>query len=142
MNIIDAFIAEHGVFKAQLDQLEQSVNKLLPTKELKAQYAMIAAGLMGHAALEDRLLYGPFSTKIRTETVHNEHLMIERLAKQVAEQENPTELQHLLLLAVQVERRHFENEEKAIFPGARSVLSQSEMTELGSEYAGQRKVKA
>jgi len=140
MDIIDAFVAEHAVFRVQLDELERTVNRLGTVEQLQAQFAIVAAGLLTHAKLEDELLFNPFNTKLDIDAVRSEHEMIERLVAGVARQDDESELQDLLSQTIQSQRRHFESEEKAVFAGARRVLSDDELTSLGEEYAIRRNI--
>jgi len=140
MDIIDAFIAEHAVFRVQLDELERSVNRLGTLEQLKAQFAILAVGILTHAKLEDELLFDPFNAKLDIEAARSEHEMIERLVADVAKQDDASGLQDLLSQAIQAQRRHFESEEKAVFAGARKVLSSHELERLGAGYAIRRKI--
>jgi len=64
MNLIDALIAEHAVFRAQLDHLEQSLKTSASVERLKAQFELLASGLRRHAKIEDDLVFGPLNAKL------------------------------------------------------------------------------
>jgi len=141
MNLIDALVAEHAVFRAQLDHLEQSLKTSASLERLKAQFELLASGLRRHAKIEDDLVFGPLNSKLGlSHDLHNEHELLEGLLERVHGTDELPEMKALLARIIRSMRRHFSNEETALFPGARRGLGEEELNRLGTQWAGRRHV--
>jgi|Deesub1362A_J573_1020465.scaffolds.fasta_scaffold04198_2 iron-sulfur cluster repair protein YtfE (RIC family) len=144
MNILKALLGEHGVFYAQFAHLEQSLPQAQEAGVVKAQGALLAAGLASHAALENEVLFAMLEArqgKMGPVTVMRmEHQEIEALLQGVQEAEGLERARDGLLEALRLAREHFAKEEQVLFPMAANMLSPSELREAGDRWAERRKV--
>jgi len=141
LDVIDGLMGEHGAFYVQLDYLQRLSQEGATPGRLKAFFTVIAAGLSSHAWMEEHLVFDVLERKFELrDTIHNEHEVIHTLLSQFAGLQDPSEVASLLSQTAQAVRRHFENEEKTLFPGARRVMEEARLVELGARWAEQRKV--
>ncbi len=141
MKIIEALLGEHGVFYAQFDHLEQAVPAAQTLAQVQAQVSLLAAGLATHAHLEDELLFAKLDPLGPVAVMRQEHDQIEGDLGQVQEAGDLAQAQRLVLHAIQVARDHFTKEEELLFPMAEQALGAETLTQLGSQWAKQRRVK-
>jgi iron-sulfur cluster repair protein YtfE (RIC family) len=144
MKITDAFLGEHAVFYAQLDHLDGSIPGANSLAQVKSQGAMLAAALVGHAHLEEELLFTALERHIGPmgplAVMRMEHDEIESALARLPKIQNLAEAQSLLLHAIQVARDHFAKEEQVLYPIAEQALDIDTRTRLGRQWAERREV--
>jgi hemerythrin-like domain-containing protein len=142
MKITEALLAEHLVFHNMFDHIEATAPKLKTLAEVKTLAALMESLLKSHSDTEDDLFIGPlehcFEQIGQRDAFLEEHQEIDaslrslRLAKQLKD------ARHLLLAAVAYSRRHFDKEERIVFPMAERVLNSKTLTALGQTWMEQR----
>ncbi|HWH69813.1 MAG TPA: hemerythrin domain-containing protein [Candidatus Sulfotelmatobacter sp.] len=142
MKITEALFAEHLVFHNMFDHLETAVPQLKTLAEVKALAAMMECLLRAHSATEDQLFLGPlehcFEQIGQRETFHQEHVEIDQHLERVQSAQHLKQAQALLLSAVSYSRRHFDQEERVVFPLAEQVLKSQTLADLGQTWMDQR----
>ena len=142
MKITEALFAEHLVFHNIFDHLETTVPKLKTLAEIKSLAALVESTLKAHSRTEDELFIGPlehcFEQIGHCQTFHKEHQEIDWHLKlaQKATQLKPA--RKWLLAAVASSRKHFDKEERIIFPLAERVLKAKTLTSLCQAWKEQR----
>ncbi|MBU6398693.1 MAG: hemerythrin domain-containing protein, partial [Verrucomicrobia bacterium] len=127
MKITEALLAEHVVFHNLFDQIERALPRLKTAAEVRSLAALLTEMLRIHTRVEDELLIEPlehcFEQIGQRETFHEEHEQIDadlarsRQAKRIAEGKR------LLLEAVLNCRKHFDKEERLVFPLAEEAFN-------------------
>ncbi len=163
MKITDALKGEHGVFYAQFDLLEKT-SATTDLAKIQAQGAMLAAGLVPHAQIENEILF-PAMERILgeegpTQVFRMEHEQIEGWLAQLQEvramlqahdeieaafaklpqTQDVAQAQRLAEDAIHLAREHFGKEEVMLFPMAESMLEERALENLGAEWAQRRGV--
>lgn len=142
MKITEALFAEHLLFHNMFDQLEVMIPTLKTLPEVKALALLMESLLRAHSNTEDDLFMGPlehcFEQIGQRESFHEEHVEIDENLKLVQSAGQLEQAQELLLAAVRYSRRHFEREERIVFPMAERVLKPETLTALGNAWRDQR----
>jgi hemerythrin-like domain-containing protein len=142
MKITEALMAEHLVFHHIFDHLEATAPKLKSLGEVKAVAALLEAMLKTHSDTKDDLFLGPlehcFEQIGQRDAFIEEHQEMDGNLQRVQQATRLKEAQQLLLTAVAHSRRHFEREERIVFPLAEKVLKESTLTDLGQVWSDQR----
>jgi hemerythrin-like domain-containing protein len=142
MKITELLFAEHLVFHSMFDQIEAKVPKLKTVAEVKAMSALMGAMLKAHSETEDELFLGPlehcFEQLGQRDSFLEEHQEMNDGLQLVQSATRIKQAQQLLLAAVAHSRRHFEREERIVFPLAERVLKSATLTELGENWMDQR----
>jgi len=142
MKITDALFAEHLVFHNLFDHVEAVAPKLKTVAEIKCLAAAVEMVLQAHSATEDQLFIGPlehcFEQIGHRETFHQEHDQIENTLRLIQKATRAKQARELLLGAVLASRRHFDKEERIVFPMAERVLNSKTLIELGQTWKTQR----
>ena len=142
MKITDALLAEHLVFHSMFDHVEATAPGLKTLGELKAVAAMLEALLKVHADTEDSLFLGAlehcFEQIGQRDSFLEEHQEMNHGLQLVQQAARLKQGQQLLLAAVAHSRRHFEREERIVFPLAERVMKSVTLTELGQNWLEQR----
>ena len=142
MKITEALLAEHLVFHSMFDQIEASAPALKTLAEVKAIAALMEAMLKAHSDTEDELFLGPlehcFEQIGQRDSFLEEHQEMNDSLHSVQEATRIRVAQQLLLEAVAHSRRHFDREERIVFPLAERVLKEATLTELGQNWMDQR----
>jgi len=141
MKITEALLGEHGVFYAQFDHLEQAVPSAQTLAQVQAQASLLAAGLASHARIENELLFDKLERSGPVAVMYQEHDQIEGDLGQVQESGDLAQAQRLVLHVIQVALDHFTKEEEVLFPMAEQTLGPETLTQLGAQWAQQRRVK-
>lgn len=142
MKITEILLAEHVVFHNLFDHIEKSAPKLKTLAEIKSLAATLEVLLRAHSKTEDELFIEPLEHCIEQighrENFHDEHEEIDEtlLAAQQAKTLKTT--RKLLLSAVAASRKHFDKEERIVFPLAERVLKAKTLSELGAEWMKRR----
>lgn len=142
MKITEALFAEHLVFHNMFDHFEVTVPQLKTVSEIKALAGLMESMLRAHGDTEDKLFIGPlehcFEQIGQRESFHREHVEIDENLKLVQQARTVRQAQELLLAAVSYSRRHFDREERVVFPMAERVLKLTTLRELGQSWMAQR----
>src|SRR5436190_20706208 len=142
MKITEALFAEHQVFHNLFDYIERSMHKSKALAEVKMLAALMEMMLEAHSRTEDELFIGPlehcFEQIGHCETFHKEHKDIEANLKLAQKAKNLKQGRLLLLAAVVSSRKHFDKEERIVFPLAERVLNAKTLTALGHTWREQR----
>jgi hemerythrin-like domain-containing protein len=142
MRITEALLAEHVVFHTLFDYLERTVPRLKSLSEIRALAQLLEAMLAQHSQVEDALLIEPLEPSFcqlgHDENFHAEHTVIEEHLQQIRHAKRVAPAQKLLLSAVVASRKHFDKEERLVFPLAEKQLSLRSQEALGKRWAKQR----
>jgi len=141
MTIIQALAAEHVVFHNVFDHLQERAPRLKTLAEIKALAALLESLLQHHAVVEDQLLVEPLEPTLhqlgQDENFHDEHDEIDRHLHAVRDARQLTVARKSLLKAVVASRRHFDKEERIIFPMAKRLLKAKTLQDLGRRWQEQ-----
>lgn len=142
MKITDILRAEHTVFHHLFDHIEAVVPKLKTLAEVQSLATLADTVMSPHSHTEDELLTEPlehcFEQIGQRETFHDEHEAIEKTFAAVHKARQLKAAKELLLRAITTSRKHFEKEERIVFPMAERVLKAKTLTELGTEWTKRR----
>ncbi len=146
MKITDVLRAEHAVFHNLFDHLEITVPKVKTLGEVKLLAALVDQVMAPHTKIEDDLFIEPlehcFDQMGQNETFHAEHRQIEEALAAVQKAGALKEAKKILLGAVAASRKHFDREERIVFPLAEQVLKAKSLGELGHRWLTLREVAA
>ena len=144
MKITDALFAEHVVFHNMFDHIEAEAPKLKTLAQIKCMAAMVESLLQAHSDTEDELFIGPlehcFEQIGHCETFHQEHEQIERNLKLIQTSKQLKQARALLLGVVIASRKHFDKEERIVFPMAEVVLNSKTLLALAQTWRKQRQL--
>ena len=138
MKITDALFAEHVVFHNMFDHIEAALPRLRTLAEIKCLAAMAERLLQAHSDTEDKLFIGPlehcFEQIGQRDTFHEEHEEIERNLQLIQATKQLKQARSLLLKVVLASRKHFDKEERIVFPMAEMVLSSKTLIMLADTW--------
>lgn len=144
MKITDALLAEHVVFHNLFDHVERTLPGLRTLAEVRTMAAMMESMMLLHSEAEDELLMKPLEPSFcqlgQEENFHAEHDDIERMLREVQQSRAVAKAKKLLTEVVLASRKHFDKEERIVFPLAEKQLSGRSQEMLGKRWAKQRKV--
>jgi hemerythrin-like domain-containing protein len=110
--------------------------------EVKSLAALMEQLLKAHSDTEDELFIGPlehcFEQLGQRDAFLEEHQEIDISLKHLQQAKQFKKARHLLLAAVAYSRRHFDKEERIVFPLAERVLKAKTLTALGQTWMEQR----
>ncbi len=142
MKITEALFAEHLVFHNMFDHLEAAAPKLKTLAEIQSLAALLESMLRDHSAIEDALFLGPldhcFEQIGQRDAFLEEHREIDLNLELVQKTARVGEARKRLLAAVAYSRRHFDKEERIVFPMAERLLKAKTLTELAKTWMDQR----
>jgi len=142
MKITEALLAEHLVFHNMFDHIETTAPKLKTVAEVKALAALMESLLKSHSDTEDELFIGPlehcFEQIGQRDAFLEEHQEIDTSLKNLQQTKRLKNARQLLLAAVSYSRKHFDKEERIVFPMAERVLKAKTLTALGQTWMEQR----
>jgi len=142
MKITEALFAEHLVFHNMFDHLEMTAPKVKTLAEIKALAALMQSMLKAHSRTEDELFIGPlehcFEQIGHCQTFHKEHDEIDWHLKLVQKARQLKPARQGLLAALASSRKHFDKEERIVFPLAERVLKAKTLTSLCQTWREQR----
>jgi len=144
MKITQALLAEHVVFHNIFDYLERAMPGLRSLGEIRALASFLESMLGVHALMEDELLIEPLEACLcqlaQRENFHEEHEAIDKDLEAIQTTRSVAEAKRLLLNAVTSSRRHFDKEERIIFPLAEKLLSSNTLLLLGKRWEEERQL--
>jgi hemerythrin-like domain-containing protein len=142
MKITEALLAEHLVFHNMFDHIETTIPKLKTLAEVKSMASLMEAMLKAHSDTEDALFLGPlehcFEQIGQRDAFIEEHQEMDGNLQRVQSATRLKEAQQELMAAVTHSRRHFDREERVVFPLAEQVLKSKTLAELGRSWMEQR----
>jgi len=145
MKITEALLAEHLVFHNMFDHIEATVPKLKTLAEVKSLAALMESVLKAHSDTEDELFIGPlehcFEQIGQRDAFLEEHQEIDDNLRTLRQAKQLKQARQLLLAAVAYSRRHFDKEERIVFPMAERVLKPKTLSTLGAEWLRKRDAK-
>jgi hemerythrin-like domain-containing protein len=144
MKITDVLRAEHAVFHNLFDHIEAIAPQLKTLAEVKS-LALVVEKLHGpHSKAEDDLFIDPlesyFDQMGQKETFHAEHEHIEATLVKVLTIKTLKDAKKTLLNAIAASRKHFDKEERIVFPMAERVLKAKTLNDLGEAWLKRRHV--
>jgi hemerythrin-like domain-containing protein len=142
MKITEALLAEHLVFHSMFDFIEAMAPSLKTLAEVKSLAALMESLLKAHSDTEDELFIGPlehcFEQIGQRDAFLEEHQEIDVSLKSLQQTKQFKQARQLLLAAVSYSRKHFDKEERIVFPLAERVLKNKTLTALGQTWMEQR----
>jgi hemerythrin-like domain-containing protein len=142
MKITEALFAEHLVFHSMFDHIEAAAPKLKTLAEVKALATLMEQLLRTHSDTEDDLFIGPlehcFEQIGQRDAFLEEHKEIDENLRNIQGTRQLKKARQLLLSAVSYSRKHFDKEERIVFPMAERVLNAKTLTALGQQWMEQR----
>jgi hemerythrin-like domain-containing protein len=142
MKITEILMAEHTVFHSLFDHIEATVPGARTLAVVKALAVTMDTLTRPHSETEDELFIEPlehhFDQIGHKETFHAEHELIEEALAKVMKTRDLKIAKKLLLRAVLASRKHFDKEERIVFPLAERVLKARTLTELGRQWRMKR----
>ena len=142
MKITEALFAEHLVFHNMFDHIEAAAPRLKTLAEVKSLAALMESLLKAHSDTEDELFIGPlehcFEQLGQRDAFLEEHQEIDSSLRTLQQARQLEQARQLLLAAVAYSRRHFDKEERIVFPLAERVLNNKTLTSLGHTWMEQR----
>jgi hemerythrin-like domain-containing protein len=142
MKITEALLAEHLVFHNLFDHIEAAAPRLKTLAEIKSLAALMESMLRAHSDTEDELFIGPlehcFDEIGQRDAFLEEHQEIDGNLKKVRDATQVRRARQLLIGAVAYSRRHFDKEERIVFPMAERMLKAKTLTALGQSWMEQR----
>src|ERR1039458_5045433 len=142
MKITEALFAEHLVFHNMFDHIEETAPNLKTLAEVKALAALMDHLFKEPSDPEDQLFIGPLEHSFeqigQRDAFLEEHQEIDISLKNVQLAKDFKKARHLLLSAVSYSRKHFDKEERIVFPLAERVLNSKTLTSLGHRWMEQR----
>lgn len=144
MKITDVLRAEHAVFHNLFDHIEAVVPRTTTLAEIKALATVIEKVHAPHSKTEDDLFIEPlepyFDQMGQRETFHDEHEHIEAALGNVQKARTLKDAKKILLNAIAATRKHFDKEERIVFPLAERILKAKTLSALGEEWLSRRKI--
>jgi hemerythrin-like domain-containing protein len=146
MKITDILLAEHIVFHNVFDHIERALPGLKTVGEIKALAALLESLLRVHSHTEDDLVLAPLEHCLeqmgQRDSFEFEHREIDASLLRVRNATTTAEARRLLQRAVTYSRKHFDREERIVFPLAEKVMKEETLATLGTTWLKQREGKA
>jgi hemerythrin-like domain-containing protein len=142
MKITDILRAEHTVFHHLFDHIESHAPQLKTAAEVKSLALLLDKVMSPHSHTEDELFIAPlehcFDQIGHKETFHHEHELIEEMFAGIQKARSLKDARKLLLDVIAASRKHFEKEERIVFPMAERILKIKTLSDLGHEWMKRR----
>lgn len=146
MKITEILMAEHAVFHNLFDHIEATAPRARTLAEVKSLAVIMEKLMAPHSQTEDALFIEPlehcFDQLGQGETFHDEHEMIDEMLGKVHKARDLKASKKILLSAVAASRKHFDKEERIVFPLAERVLKTKTLSELGTQWFAKRDAKS
>jgi len=144
MKITDVLRAEHAVFHNLFDHIETTVPRIKTLAEVKGLAVLVDKLHAPHSKLEDDLFLDSlepyFDQMGQRDTFHAEHEHIEATLIRVQRARTVKDAKKILLNAIAASRKHFDKEERVVFPMAERILKAKTLSELGEQWLCRREV--
>lgn len=142
MKITDILRAEHTVFHHLFDHIETNAPRLKTLGEIKSLAVLVDKVMAPHSQTEDELFIEPlehcFEQIGQRETFHHEHELIEEALAKISKARDVRLARKLLIGAITASRKHFDKEERIVFPMAERVLKTDTLESLADEWRRRR----
>ena len=142
MKITDILFAEHIVFHNVFDHIERVLPRLKTPGEVKALADLLETLLRGHSHTEDELVFAPLEHCLeqigQRDSFEHEHQEMDACLVRVRAARQLAEARRLLQRAVAYSRKHFDREERIVFPLAEKVMKPATLSTLGRAWLKQR----
>ncbi len=146
MKITEALLAEHVVFHNLFDYIERILPTLRAVSEVRLLASVMEGVLVAHAKAEENLLFGPLAHCLeqygQRDAFELEHHEIATCLVAVGRARSAREARRLLNGAVIASRKHFDHEERVVFPLAERVMKAETLAKLGEAWMKQREAAA
>jgi hemerythrin-like domain-containing protein len=134
--------AEHKMFCAVFDQIEQTLPQAQRLDQLRGLSRFVEELLRSHAGAEEDLVllavdHGP-EHKRRCHRFHQEHQEIDGRITRVQTAKDIAQARGLLQAAMLASRKHFEHEERVIFPLIERLTKHETLTKMGALWLRRR----
>ncbi len=130
------------MFHHLFDHIESAAPRLKTLAEVKSLSMLVDKVMAPHSKTEDELFIGSLEHCMeqigQSETFHHEHEFIEETLVKVGKARTLKEGKRLLLGAIATARKHFDKEERIVFPMAERVLKAKTLSDLGDEWMKRR----
>jgi len=140
--ITRALVAEHRMFGVVFDQVEKLLPSLDRLEEVRRAARMVEGLLLSHAKVEEELLMVAqdqvSGEKHRYDRCRKEHQEIDSRLTRVRSTRRIARARRLLQAAMAASRKHFQREERRIFPLIEKGLKLQTLTKLGTVWFLQR----
>lgn len=145
MRITEAFLGEHGAFKAMFAKIEKLADISGDLAQIESAMAVLETEIEAHAALEDEMLFSVLEKQPACEELvaqmRAQHQEIFRAWDQIEGARDVAEAIELVTQAIEVARSHFESEETIFYPTVRRILSDDQLSRLAEAWAAARHVR-
>ncbi|MCU0785229.1 MAG: hemerythrin domain-containing protein [Verrucomicrobia bacterium] len=142
MKITEILMAEHAVFHNLFDHLERSAPRLKTLAELKALAAALETLLRAHSNTEDELFFAPLEHCLeqigQSKMFQEEHEEIDQSLLDVQKAGQAGLARKRLSQALAACRKHFDKEERIVFPLAERTLKGDTLQALGAAWMKRR----
>lgn len=146
MKITDILLAEHIVFHQVFDHLERELPNMKTVSEVRTLAALLESLLRDHSHTEDELVLAPLEHCLeqmgQRDSFEHEHHEIDASLLRVRDAKQVAEARRLLQRAVAYSRKHFDREERIVFPLAEKVMKRETLTQLGRAWIKKHEWKA
>jgi len=136
MTITELLRAEHAAFNVILTEIEAVLPSAATLGELRILVNIMAGFLQQHGSKEEELLYPALdqmqAQRGQLKEMTQEHGELDRQIRQVARNRDLNKARQQLGQLIQAVRRHFEHEERRLFPLAEDVLQVETLVALSS----------
>ena len=138
MRITDALIVEHSVLRTVFNQVERIIPAIDDLSVLKSIGKMIEKLLQQHGDVEEHMLFVTLDHALANAgelgQMSQEHGEMDGRLRKIQEAESAREARRLLRAAMGFSRRHFENEEKKVFPLVHERLTDQTLKAFGEAW--------
>ena len=142
MKITDILRAEHTVFHHLFDHIEKTAPRLRTLGEVKSLALLVDKVMAPHSHTEDELFIEPlehcFEQIGHRETFHHEHELIDKTLTKVGRARDLKTARKLLVSVITASRKHFDKEERIVFPLAERMMNAKTLAALGCEWMKRR----
>jgi hemerythrin-like domain-containing protein len=134
--ITDGLIVEHTVLRNVFSHLEKMLPNLEKTETVQALAHMVEDLLSQHGEAEDQLLYATLNHTLaeigQLEQMQQEHKELDNRLAKVFSAADAEVARRELKAVIGFSRRHFDHEEKVVFPIARHHVSEAALKSIGA----------
>ena len=139
MKATDILLCEHAVLRRMFDVIEHEMRDGETSCDVAAFARLVENMLCEHAETEDELLFSPLDSllkeKGRFRQLHFNQQENALLLKRSQSTTPVAKAKILLLLAFRIQRNHFHDEERTVFPLAEVTFQPEALEKLGQQWA-------
>lgn len=136
--ITNTMVVEHRVFLNVFEQIERRLATLETVAEMKFLAGLIVCLLEKHGEQEENLSYAALDHMLAErgpiDALHQDHKEIDERLAQVLTTEHLKHGRRLLSQAITAVRKHFQREERIIFPLIERTFQENTLRELGGAW--------